>query len=267
MQKFGPSLMLCLGSACTTLGPMPALTGTTPLPPDRAGVELQVGLIPGYFLSETVQADEDREGKAIAQGALLGELGRLIGLPGFALGGRYVGSHDEGGYLEPMLGYRTFFDGARRFAGALVAHGTHASGDRHGASYSMTRGGLEAALDVRLTPEHRWVELHALGIVSAVALSANGTYCLDEDGRYGITCPEEPPRNVTDVSGSGLYPAASLGLAVDGGRHLDGPFHGARLAGYLAAGAMPTVEAGRQRDAEPYAMVGLSLTVGLGASE
>jgi len=255
-------LALFASAGCTTLGPMPALIGAAPVPPERAGVELQGGAMPGYFLSAAVK--EKAEGAPIVQGSALVELGQWVGLPGLTVGGRYVGDPDQGGYPEPLLGYRRFLDESRRWGAAVLAGVSYGSGDAKGASYSATRSQLELGFDLRATDESSWIELHLLGSASALALWADGTYCLDANGRFGIDCPN-PPANRTRASASGLYPAAALGIAIDSGRHLGGRFHGVRLAVHFAAGAMPRVEAGEQQSATGYAALGLSLSLGFGA--
>jgi hypothetical protein len=255
---------LIAAAGCTTLGPMPAMTGVTPVPPERTGVELQFAGMPGYFLSSTVKVQND--GATIAQGAAVVEIGRAIGAPGIALGGRWVGDPDEGGYPEPMLGYRRFLDSSKRFALAAIVFGTYGTGSKNGASYDAVRTGLELGLDARITRESRVFEAHAVAGVSGIALWAEGTYCLDMEGRFGTDCANTPNNLVAHVKGSGLYPALLVGLAADSGRHLGGWFHGVRAAIFVAAGAMPRVEAGVQRDATNYAAAGFSITLGLGAS-
>jgi hypothetical protein len=252
---------------CTTLGPIPATTGALPMPAPRPGVELQVGLTPGYFLSSSVQ--QEPAGASVGQAAALIDAGSILGLPGLVFGGRYVGAPGEGGYPEPMLGYRRRLGTGDRFAASALVYGAHGEGTRRDASYEMTRAGLEIGMGARLTPTSKWVELHLLGSASADMLSASGRYCAGDDGRFGVDCPEPPdtPPAVLEARASGLYPAGRLGLALHGGRHLRGPLHGARLALDLAAGTMPRVESGEQRNASGYAALGLSLTLAFGAAD
>lgn len=254
-------------AACTTLGPMPATTGTVPMPAPRTGVEAQAGFVPGYFLSSGVK--EEAKGASIGQAAALLDLGRSLGLPGLVLGGRYVGGSEQGGYPEPILGYRRYFGTSRQLAAAFVAHGGHGSDSADGASYEVTTLGAEVALDFRVTARRRWFELHLVGSASAAALDASGTFCVDANGRFAVMCPEppDPPGPMETASVGGVYPAVALGLAVDTARHLAGWFHGARLTIQLGAGAMPRYESGAQQSAIGYLALGLHLTVGLGASE
>jgi hypothetical protein len=46
---------------CTTLGPMPITTAQTPLPSPRPGVEVGAAVVPGYYLSDSVQKAEDAD--------------------------------------------------------------------------------------------------------------------------------------------------------------------------------------------------------------
>ena len=251
-----------LSSACTALGPMPATTAVTPIPAPRPGLEAQVAVLPGYFLSGGVT--DSSKGAGLPGLAGLFDLGDLIGLPGLAVGGRYVGEESSGPYPEAMLAYRRMLGSAKRFAGAVVGYGTHASGDDDGASYSATRLGTEVALDARLTPINRWFELHSVVRASATFVSADGTYCLDDNGQFGEDCAD-PPERLTDTSVSGLYPAAYLGLAADFFRHRSGVLHGARFELGVAAGTRPRAEFADQVSAGGYFSLGASFTVALGA--
>ena len=87
-------LLVLSGAACTALGPMPAATGVAPLPVSRPGAELQLGGVPGYYLSSSVA--QKVRGTSIPQVALLFEPDELIGVPGLVVGGRYVGDEDSG---------------------------------------------------------------------------------------------------------------------------------------------------------------------------
>ena len=73
-----------------------------------------------------------------------------------------------------------------------VAYGTHASGDSRRANYSATRGGAELMFDFRATPRSNWVEVHLFGGGSLTGLSAKGDYCVDQNGQFGIDCPDPP---------------------------------------------------------------------------
>jgi hypothetical protein len=174
-----------------------------------------------------------------------------------------VGDSAKGGYLEPMLGYRTRIGDDDRFAVSAVGYATHGGGDAKGASYSATRGGAEAAVELRATPESRWIELHVVGAASLTGVSASGTYCIDAQGAYGVDCPDTMPTFRT-AHASGVYPAAIGGLALDFGRHLRGEFHGGRVALTIGGGTMPAVPSGTQDKARTYGAAGLALSVGFG---
>jgi hypothetical protein len=131
----------------------------------------------------------------------------------------------------------------------------------------VTRGGAEAVIDFRVTEVSHYVELHLLGALAFTALSAEGTYCPDTtDPRYGNNCPD-PPMATTTASAGGFYPTGVIGLALDGGRHLDSAFHGVRLGLTVGAGRMPRVISGNQEDARVYTAAGLGLAVAFGATE
>ena len=251
-------------TGCTTLGPMPAMTGQTVVPAPRAGVEGQVAAIPGYYLSSSVQ--ESPKGTPVNQASLMVEPGELIGVEGLSAGARYVGKNSQGGYLEPMLRYRAHLDREKVFAAGVVGYGTYATGDDRGASYSAARGGAEVGADVRATPESRWLELHLAGSVGLTALSAKGEYCVDQQGRYAVDCGD-PPTTLTKASAKGFYPSAGGAIALDLGHHLDGVLHGGRIAALGAVGKMPRVESGEQKDAKTYVAAGLAVTLGLGAAK
>jgi hypothetical protein len=255
---------LLLATACTTLGPMPATTGMAMLPAQRPSLELQAGLVPGYYLSAAARSDP--KGASMAQGAALFEPDRLLSLPGLAVGARYAGDKTSGPALEPMIGYRRTMDADRRFSLGAFGYGTHAHGTNRGASYSATRGGAEAGLDARLTPSSQWLEVHVMTALSLTGLNASGTYCLDDASAYGVDCPT-PPSNVTNASAGGFYPGMSGALAFDFARHLHSAFHGGRLVADVATGTMPTVVGGNQKDAAVFVAGGLSLTLAFGARE
>ncbi|HKO51744.1 MAG TPA: hypothetical protein VJV79_28735 [Polyangiaceae bacterium] len=243
---------------------MPATTGLSAVPVGRAGVELQAAAVPGYFLSSTVQ--EHAQGAAIGQLAMMFEPGERIGAPGLSVGGRYTGNRGGDGYLEPMLRYRMALDAEERFSAAAIGFGTHARAEREGASYSATRGGLELALNARVTPRSHWGELHAAVSAAATGLDANGKYCLDSNQRFAVDCTSS---NVTGIraEAGGVYPSATAMLSLDFARHLSGPLHGGSLGLLGSVGSMPRVESGIQAEPASYTAAGLSLTLGLGAAE
>jgi hypothetical protein len=224
-------------------------------------LELQVGALPGHYLSSAVQ--QAPKGASISQAAILVEPDNIVHVPGLVVGGRYVGDSSKGGYPEPMVGYRTFVDGDKRIAVNAVGYATHGSGSARGASYSATRGGAEAGIDLRATPESKWFELHLRAAGSLTGLSAEGTYCVDADGVYGVDCPETMPRYQHATAG-GVYPAATGGVSFDVGRHLNGEFHGGRLELLVGGGTMPRVASGAQEGAHSFASAGFALSVGFG---
>jgi hypothetical protein len=255
-----------LASGCTVLGPMPATSGLNPVPNPRPGIEVGLAAVPGYFLSETVQDPEGEPSEPGAQVSGMIEPGSLIDLPGLSIGARWVGGGDGAGYAEPMLRYRRYLDAQQRFALAGVAFGTYAKESYMKLEYSALRLGGEAMADVRLTPKSQWLEVHLGVSAAATALDAEGSYCLDRDSRWGTDCglSSGPP---VKTSVGGVYPSGTGALALHSGRHLLGVFHGLRLALMGSVGSQPEVEHAKQQDARAYASAGLSLTLGLGASE
>ena len=257
--------LAALGAGCTSLGPMPATTGVSFAPAARPDVEIQGGFVPGYYLSSGVQ--EKPKGAALRQLAGVLEPDRWLGIPGLFAGARYAGDSDSGPAVEPLVGYRRFLDDERRLAAGAVAYGTRGSGSRNQASYSATRAGGEAGVDIRLTPESRWVELHVNASGSVTGVDAEGTYCVDAQGQYGVDCPE-PQNNPVFVSARavGVYPSARAGLSIELARHIEIPFHGARIDLGVAGGTMPRVVSGVQTGAHTYGEAGATLSVGFGAS-
>src|SRR5579859_2332763 len=162
--------MTLAATGCTALGPMPATTGVASAPVQRPGLELQVGALPGYYLSSGVQATP--KGAAISQAAVLVEPDSILHVPGLVVGGRYVGDSTKGGYPEPMAGYRAFLDDGKQVGVSAIGFGTRGTGSSKGASYAATRGGAEAGIDFRATPESKWFELHLLGNASITGISA-----------------------------------------------------------------------------------------------
>jgi hypothetical protein len=251
---------LVLTTACTTLGPMPSATLIAPVPAGRPEGEVQLALAPGYYLSSG--AMDNPKGTVIPQLEALFEPDQLI-VPGLILAARAVGTSDSGTILEPMLGYRRGFgDG---FAASIVAYGTHSSATNKHAKYSATRLGAEIGGDGRVTADSRWVELHLTGALSLTGLTGDGALCLDKDGRFGVDCGE-PPVNLTSVTGGGVYPTLTGGVALELLRHRDSAFHGGRLAFTGVVGTMPTFVGGAQTDAVLYVSLGLSLSLAVGAA-
>ena len=240
------------------------MTGIPAPPLERPGVELQVGVVPGYYLSTSVT--EEPKAAVLPQVAGVFEPDELISVPGLLIGARYAGDSSSGGALEPLLGYRTFLDDEKRFSLASLGFLAYASAGDKAASFNAWRGGLEAGVDARITEPSKYAELHTNLGATFTALDADGSYCVGVDAKFGIDCPTDP-RQQKRVSGaaSGIFPSAHTGLSLDFARHLRTPFHGARLAVDLAGGTLPTVIAGEQHTAKLFGTGGLSLTLGLGA--
>jgi hypothetical protein len=251
---------------CTKLGPMPATTAINAVPAARPDVELQIAGLPGYYLSSGVTPDP--KGSTVLQAMALFEPDDLIGAPGLVAGGRIVGDEDSGTYPELLVGYRRALDEIRRFSVGIFGYGSHGSASREGASYEATRAGAEAAFDLAATPEEHWISLHVFAGASLTGIWANGDYCIDAEGKYGIDCSNAPatrPRVSADAVG--FYPALSGGLALHLGRHHESIFHGVRVAVHGAGGTMPRVVGAVQENPEAYGAGGLSITLGLGAKE
>jgi hypothetical protein len=261
LLKTALPLALFALSGCTALGPMPATTAVASAPTQRPGLELQVGALPGYYLSSGVQANP--KGASISQAAVLVEPDSIIHVPGLVVGGRYIGDSEKGGYPEPMAGYRTFLDDGKHFGLSAIGYATHGSGSAKGASYAATRGGAEAGIDFRATPESKWFELHLLASASLTGLSAEGVYCIDADGTYGVDCPDQMPKTQY-ATARGFYPAATGGISVDFARRFNGEFHGGRLELLVGGGTMPRVTHGEQESPKSYASAGLAVSIGFG---
>lgn len=253
---------VALAAACTTMGPTPATTGFTARPMPRAGIDLQVGLVPGHNLSSSVV--ESPDGNSIKQVSAAVQYDELIGLPGLVLGARVFGN-DGDSPLEPVIGYRRDLgaDGVASIGGFF--YGTHAEHEEYGASYSATRLGGELSTDIRVI-RHRWIEPHLFGGLNVQHLSAEGTYCTDPMGQWAEDCPEpdQPPKPTAAATARGTYPAGHVGLALEVMRHRDSWFHGGRVAFMLSGGTMPHVENAVQIDDEAYYAFGLTLSVGVG---
>jgi hypothetical protein len=243
---------------------MPATTAISAVPATRPDVELQIGGIPGYYLSSAVV--EDPEGESVLQALLAFEPDELIGAPGLVVGGRIVGDQDSGTYPEALLGYRTALDSIRRFSLGVFGYGSHGSASRERASYEATRAGLEATVDIAATPEEESVSLHVFAGGSLTGLWASGEYCLDAERKYGIDCGEGPV-TLTSADAAGFYPAIAGGMALNVGRHRESVFHGVRFALHGAGGTMPSVVSGVQEKPSSYGAGGISVTFGFGAEK
>ncbi len=254
-------LVLVAATGCTVLGPVPGMTAVNAVPAPAADVELQAGIVPGYYLSDAVQPDQ--HGGGTAQASLMLEPDELIHVNGLSVGARGVAGGSDDGYFEPMLRYRRWLDSSHYLALAAVGYATHASESRSGASYSMTHGGGEVGFDLGV--DHSpWVELHLQAGGSVSGLTASGKYCSDDVDGWGTDCPDG---KVGDVYGhvDGAFPTIFGGFSLDFGRHL-GAFHGVRLAMLGAAGQMPLLQQGNQRSKRGWSSAGVSLTVAFGAA-
>ena len=254
------ALVLSLAAACTTLGPTPATTGLSAAPAGRPEVEVQVGLVPGHYLSSAVA--KEANGAAILQAGLALEPDRLIKVPGLVLGARVFGQSGDTP-VEPVIGYRRKV-GQGRVALGGFAYGTAASATRDDASYEATRFGAELAADVDVLGPSRWAELHAFGGVAVTRIEVDGDYCVDAMGQYGVTCPEDGTGIRRSGHASGVYPAGHVGVAGAFFRHRPGVLHGVRLAALAALGTMPRVIDGEQTSAEAYFSIGLLGSIAIG---
>jgi hypothetical protein len=240
---------------------MPATTGISAVPSGRPGVEAQIGLVPGYFLSQTAQ-EPTHEGDPDAQLLALIEPDRWLGTRGLVVGMRRWGRNSDGAF-EPFLGYRHRIDDD--FAVALVGYGTQMSGAENGASYRATRLGGELALDARMIKIARWLAVHGQAAVSATYLNASGTYCVGSNG-LGGDC-DQVGNHPVDGEISGLFPAATASLALDFGRRPAGRFHGFRVALLGTAGTMPQLRDGSETERVRYVSAGVAWTIGFGESK
>jgi len=249
-------------TGCTTLGPMPSTTGISAVPSGRPGVEAQIALVPGYYLSDATQAATNR-GSPFGQLLGLVEPDRVIGVPGLIAGARHWGQHGDL-TLEPFLGYRHRLDDDVSLA--AIGYGTTMHGASNRASYSATRAGAELAADARMFAPARWLAFHGQAALSATYLDAHGSYCADRDG-LGVDCSDDGTSRVVDGTVRGLFVAATATAALDLARLPTGGFHGLRIALLGSVGVMPQVRDGRETDGVHYASLGLSLTLGLGSAE
>lgn len=245
---------------CTSLGPVPATTGVSPVPAPRVGGEAQIGAMPGFYTSQAVT--EDPVGASFGQVSVAFDPATLLGVPGLVVAARLVGP-EEDTQVEPVIGYRRLFGAGQGLAVGAFAFGTRSTGESDGATAETARAGGEIAVDMRLTPASRWIEAHLIAGGSVTYLSAEGVYCTDVEGRWGVDCPEPPVRQ-TRASATGAYPAGNAGVAVHLFRHRPGAIHGARVLGLLTVGSMPHVESSEQRTSTAYMAAGLALSLSFG---
>jgi hypothetical protein len=247
-----------LATACTTLGPMPATTGVSAIPNGRPGVEMQAGIMPSTYLSDSAK-DSDSRSEPTQQLSAVLEPARWLGVKGLIVGARTWGNDGDSPF-EPMLGIRRKLDDTFSIAG--IAYGTRAYGESSGASYSANRVGGELAFDAKVLPFGDWVAIHGQAALSATYLDATGTYCVGADGQ-GIDC-EDTSRRV-DAAVEGVYAAATAGFSLDIARRPHGVLHSIRIAMLGSIGARPRIRDGiQEQSADHYKSIGLSLTLGLG---
>jgi hypothetical protein len=241
---------------------MPVTTGVSAVPSTRPAGEVSGALAPIFRLSDAARG-EDRNGKANPQLSALFDPAKLLGLPGLLVGARVWGTEDDTG-IEPMLGYRHAIDDRISIAG--VGYGTHMRADDNGAHYEASRAGGEAIADVRLADVASWLSAHAQGAAQVTYIKASGRYCYDGTSGDGKDCAEDGSVPFSYAKLSGVFPAATLSLALDA--HVkDSWFHHARLAGMISTGWMPRLVAGDQRAGDPYVTGGVSLTIAFGAAD
>ena len=255
--------LIALAAGCTTLGPMPTTTGISAIPAGRPGGEIAASITPIFRLSDSASGD-DADGNANPQLGALFDPDRLLGVPGLFVATRLWGEHGDNG-LEPQLGYRHRLDDRLAILG--VGYGTKMSDDENGATYKVTRIGIEGALDVKLVDLASWSSLHLQGALQATYLKSSGHYCIDEPTGNGRDCSEDQPIPMVDGKLSGVFPAGTVTLGLDLGRRVKGGFHVARLAGMFSVGWMPRVVNGMEKDGQTYITGGVSLTIGFGAAE
>ncbi len=261
MSKLAVLVALGILPACTTLGPMPATTGVTAVPLGRPGVQAQVGVVPGFYASQSAQ--NESKGAPIQHLSGLVDFDRWLPVKGVIVGARIFGqSGDTPG--EPYIGYRKQL-GNVSVAG--VGFGSSKRTTDKLASYHGFRLGAEGVADAVLYQPRPWIGLHAQAAASVTRITASGNYCVDTMG-IAVDCDEDKPATNVMISGkdSGVYPAATGQLAIDIGPH-HGFFDSARLALLGGVGTMPLIVDGKKQNTGTYFTLGLTLSVGLGLGE
>ena len=248
-------------TGCTTLGPMPVTTGVSAVPSTRTAGELSGALVPIFRLSDAAKPD-DKNGQSSPQLAAVFDPARLLGLPGLIIGGRVWGNNGDNG-VEPLLGYRHALDDRISIAG--IGYGTHMRDDSNGAHYEASRVGGEAMADVKLADASRAISVHAQGAAQVTYIKSSGRYCYDAANGNGKDCAEDGTVPRTDAKLSGVFPAATLSLAIDL-HYRESVFHHARLAGTIGGGWMPRLVTGDQRSGDPYLTGGVSLMIAFGSA-
>lgn len=252
--------LLMTSAACSTLGPTPVATGISPIPRGRFDGELQLGAMPGYYLSSaTVKSPK---GSPIFQ--LSGVIEPSATVPGLIVGGRVFGPSEDS-TTDPLIGYRRAFGPDRRMSIAIVGFGDHKSATRKSADYTATRLGGEVSGDLRLGRQRPWLEPHLELALSLEGIWASGDYCTDID-QYGQDCPDPPALPILHhAKASGAYPAAVVGATLLIAHHHESWIHGVRALILIGAGLMPRVQDEMQVGAQPYVSGGFALSISLGA--
>jgi hypothetical protein len=228
---------------------MPTTTAIGARPAGHTVLELQIGHVPGFHLSDVATQDGAAAARA---GSLLVEPGSRLGTRGLLVGGRAFG--DDGNLiLEPIVGYRHAFES---FAIAGFLYGTathHATTDE---SYDAYRVGTELAISTPISRATSWFVMDVQLAVAVMRLDAEGRFCVRTD----VLCngPYEEGRV------RGFYPASTVSLGFDAGRVRWPVLNHARVAFMFGAGLMPALTASEQADPGGFVNVGVSLTVGIG---
>ncbi len=256
------AVFLLAATGCISLGPMPASTGVSVMPANRTHAEISAATIPASRLSSAA-TDDDRNGYAVPQLAALFDPDKLLPVRGLFVSVRGFGDDDTG--VEPIIGYRRR---SGSVAYMLAAYGTKmgyddSTKDDDGdfVSYDMTRAGAEGGVGYMLA-DTKWARAHAQATVAATLIAADGSYCIDTEGR-AIRCQGSMDNRV-DGELTGLYTTASASLALELGPQA-GAFHGVRLSAMLAGGHMPRLVGGQQRTGDAFIAFGLGVAVGFGA--
>jgi len=234
------------------------MTLANAVPDPRMGVEAGFAAVPGTVLSDGA-IERPNDADALPQFHAWLNPGDLLGAAqGLGLGLRWVG----GSILEPMLRYRMWLGDHNRWAAMLVVYGSTARAWDTGARYEMTRRGGELNADLRITPSHAWIELHAMAGLSVTWLNANGSYCMDEQSGYGRDCDMEDAREVpVEASINTSATTWFAGLHVDFARGI-ALFHGIRLGVVIARGERTVFRHATLGVPRPWFNVGIQASVG-----
>lgn len=262
-MKLAAAAAIVLG-ACTTLGPMPATTGISAVPLGRPGAQAQLGIMPGFYASQSAQ--NKTNGAAMSHLSALIDPDRWLPVKGLVFGARIFGqSGDTPG--EPYAGYRQRVN--ERVAVGAIAFGSAKRSEAHLASYHGVRAGAEGAVDATFWEPASWIRLDAQAAASLTRIMASGVYCVDPNG-VAKDCDEMNPSMNQRIDGkvSGVYPATTGTLSVEvGKRGATGVFDNARVSFLGTAGRMPLVVDGQDAGTGTYYSVGASLSLGVGFAD